>query len=71
MEPATKQVMYESRDVTFLRKQVDLYWDIVLTYADENDKLKKDIDNLNEQLQKMLTDHFLCRDENEKLKKKL
>jgi len=71
MTPATKQVMMDNGhvDLTFYEKQIDLYWDTVLTYVDENDKLKKNIDNLNERLQKVLTEHFMCRDENEKLKK--
>ncbi|KAH9542260.1 hypothetical protein CY35_14G106900 [Sphagnum magellanicum] len=70
MTPYTKQdMMKTSNHYTYHQNQIDLYWDIVVKYVDENDKLKKNIDNLNERLQKVLTEHFMCRDENEKLKK--
>jgi predicted RNase H-like nuclease (RuvC/YqgF family) len=68
MIPATKQAMLASLHLGFVRKEIDLYWDSVLTCRDENDKLKKEIENLNEQLQKKQTENSTCEDENENLK---
>lgn len=53
------------------QNQIYLYWDVVFTGEDENVKMKKNIDDLHKQLQRMEIENSMLRDENENLKKEI